>query len=145
LTDGRTVATVCGTVDDADRALAALEPLRPRDAVVVTRSPDRRVQLHQTRQHGFGEGAVAGGSVGVLAGLLVGLPLAAAAAGIAGGGLWSTRDIGIDDNRLRQLGLELEPGQAAACALVSEQTAAEATALLSAYGSRAVTLEIAPA
>ena len=143
MTDGRALASVCAGLPDAEKALAAVAALEPIDAVVVARGADGRVQLHQRHQHGFGEGAVVGGTVGVLAGLLVGLPLVAAVAGIAGGGLWSTRDVGIDDDRLRELGLELGDGQAAVCVLVPEGTAPEAAALLGAYGSRAVTVDLA--
>jgi uncharacterized membrane protein len=53
-----------------------------------------------------------------LAGLVIGFPVAAAAAGLAAGAGFGAFDRGIDDGRMRRLGAGLEPGQAALCALV---------------------------
>src|SRR5260370_960270 len=76
----------------AEEALAAAERLEPRDAVVRSPGADGHVELRQTRQTGIGEGAIAGGTIGLLAGLLVGLPIAAAVIGLAGGGGFGIRD-----------------------------------------------------
>jgi uncharacterized membrane protein len=54
----------------------------------------------------------------MLAGLIVGFPLALPAAGLALGAGAGAFDTGIDDGRMRRLGAELEPGRAALCALV---------------------------
>lgn len=107
-------------VEQAEEALAAAERLEPRDAAIVVRGADDRVQLRQTRQTGIGEGAIAGGTVGLLAGLLVGLPVGIALAGLAAGGGFGLRDTGIPDKRLRALGESLEADQAVLCVLADD-------------------------
>jgi uncharacterized membrane protein len=51
-----------------------------------------------------------------------------------GGGVWASRDTGVSDSRLRELGEKLEPGDALLCALVAPPAAAEVCAALDAYG-----------
>src|SRR5262245_14261976 len=111
---------------EAERALDTLEELQHEsvvsldDAVIVVKTA-RGVKLHQQRQVSIGEGVVAGGVLGVIVGLLIGYPVIAPIAGMLLGvitGLFF--DSGIDDERLRSLGDELEPGQAALCVQVAE-------------------------
>lgn len=112
--------------DEAETALRALEDLaaegslRLADAAVVVKTDAGHVELHQRRDISPGEGAVGGGVAGVLAGLVLGFPLALPAAGAALGAGLGAFDRGIDDGRMRRLGAELEPGQAALCALVDD-------------------------
>jgi uncharacterized membrane protein len=112
--------------EEAEIALRALEglaaegSLRLADAAVVVKTDAGRVELHQRRDISPGEGAVGGGVAGVLAGLLLGFPLAIPVAGAALGAGLGAFDRGIDNARMRRLGDELEPGQAALCALVGE-------------------------
>lgn len=113
------------------------------DAAVVVRTPDGRLELHQTHELSSGEGAVAGGSVGLIIGLLVGGPVAGAFVGIVAGGAWGLRDTGIPDRRLRQLGEDLTSGRAMLCALVGEGLP-EVREALAPYGD-AVEAELSPA
>jgi uncharacterized membrane protein len=112
--------------EDAEVALAALEELgrggvlRLADTAIVVRSAEGRVDLHQRHELAIGEGAVGGGVAGVLAGLLLGIPVAGPIAGLAIGAGIAAIDTGIDDDRMRRLGAELAPGQAAVCALIGE-------------------------
>ena len=111
---------------EAEAALRELETLTAEkaldlaDAAIVVRTDGGRVELHQRRDLSIGEGVVGGGVAGVLAGVVLGFPIAVAAAGIAVGAGFGAFDRGIDDGRMRRLGADLEPGQAALCALVGE-------------------------
>jgi uncharacterized membrane protein len=121
---------------EAERAQDALRGLDAgiHDTVVVTRSESGRVELHQTHQAAAGEGVVAGGAVGFVAGMLLGGPVGGALLGMLGGGVWSARDTGVPDARLRELGESLAPGGALLCALVEEGDAAAAREQLAPYG-----------
>jgi len=93
------------------------------DAVVVTRDPKGKTQLHQavslTRA-----GAVSGGFWGMLIGLLFLNPLLGAAIG-AGAGAISGRftDLGLDDKMMRDIGQSLRPGTSALFVLLRKITA----------------------
>jgi uncharacterized membrane protein len=97
----------------AEGALSALRELdvgkdrSVRDAVVVVRTDRGRIELHQTREIAAGEALVGGGTAGLVAGLLLGVPIVGALAGLAGGTLLGLRDTGIPDSRLRKLGADL--------------------------------------
>jgi len=134
------VAVTLGDADAADAALASLRELASdgvdvRDAAVVRRTPHGRIELQQTRQMAAGEGVVAGGSVGLLAGLLLGLPVVGALVGLLGGVGFGLRDTGIPDRRLRKLGKALAPGAALVAVLVEPAGAARARAALAPYGA----------
>jgi len=92
------------------------------DLVVVERKLDGKIKLHQPSM--AGRGAVGGALWGGLIGLIFFVPLfgmaIGAAAGAAGGAL---SDVGVDDNFMKQLGTELEPGRAAVIVLVRSVTA----------------------
>jgi uncharacterized membrane protein len=77
---------------------------------------------------------VAGGTVGFVAGMLLGGPIGAALLGMLGGGIFASRDTGVSDARLRELGESLTPGRALLCALVGEESAAAAHEALAPYG-----------
>jgi uncharacterized membrane protein len=132
----RLVVVSCATRADAERALEAIRGLDTRilDAAVVTRLASGRVELRQTHQVAAGEGVVAGGTVGFVAGMLLGGPIGGALLGMLGGGVWSARDTGVADARLRELGESLAPGGALLCALVKAGDAAAVREELAAYG-----------
>ena len=69
------------------RVLEAEQDVEVRDAAVVIRTEVGRIELQQTRQIAPGEGIVGGGTVGLVAGLLLGLPVGGALIGLAGGAL----------------------------------------------------------
>lgn len=89
-----------------------------RDAVVVVHTERGRIELEQTRGIAEGDAVVGVGSAGLVAGLLLGIPVGGALLGLAGGALIGLRDSGIPDSRLRELGEELQPGHAVLCVLV---------------------------
>jgi len=92
------------------------------DLVIVERKQDGKVKLHQPSMAGIGAagGALWGGLIGLiffvpLLGMAVG-----AAAGAASGAL---ADSGVDDDFMKRLGTELDPGKAAVIVLVRTVTA----------------------
>jgi uncharacterized membrane protein len=99
------------------------------------RTETGRLDLHQTHQLAAGEGIVAGGSIGLVAGLLLGGPVFGAVVGMGGGGIVGARDTGLDDDRLRELGESLDPGEALVGALVTPRQGDDVRALLARYGA----------
>ena len=96
--------------------------LEIEDIVVVTRSTDGKVVLHQAVNL-TAAGAAGGGLWGALIGLLFLNPLLGAAVG-AGAGALSGRftDIGINDQKMKDIGAALKDGGAAVCVLVRRMT-----------------------
>jgi uncharacterized membrane protein len=87
------------------------------DLVIVERRADGKIKLHQPSL--AGTGAVTGALWGGLIGLIFFMPLLGmaigGAAGAAGGAL---SDYGIDDNFMKELGNELDEGNAALLLLI---------------------------
>jgi uncharacterized membrane protein len=112
--------------ETAERALDCLQALKREhalaleDAAVAVRLESGKVALDQTRQLAAGDGLVAGGSLGLLLGLVLGIPVAGAIAGLSGGGGLAGIDRGIRDESMKQLAETLEPGHAAVFALVKK-------------------------
>jgi uncharacterized membrane protein len=135
------LAVVFETAAAAENALPAVhalgdgEEVSVRDAVVVIRTEGGRIELQQQREIAAGEAIVGVGSAGLVAGLLLGLPVGGALLGLAGGALFGLRDTGIPDDRLRKLGADLQPGQAVLCVLVAEGGIARAREVLGRYGT----------
>jgi uncharacterized membrane protein len=96
--------------------------LEMEDAVVVTKSADGKVALHQAVNM-TAAGAVGGAFWGTLVGLLFLNPLLGMAAG-AGAGALSGKftDIGINDDFMKNIGGHLPNGGAAVCVLVRKMT-----------------------
>jgi uncharacterized membrane protein len=96
--------------------------LEMEDAVVVTKSADGKVMLHQPVNL-TAAGAVGGAFWGTLVGILFLNPLLGMAAG-AGAGALSGKftDIGINDQFMKDMGETLTEGGAAVCVLVRKMT-----------------------
>jgi uncharacterized membrane protein len=93
------------------------------DVVVVTRSADSKVQLHQVANL-TAVGAISGGFWGSLLGMLFFNPLLGAAMGAGAGALsGALSDTGIDDAFMTKLGDTLKPGTAAVFVLLRKFTA----------------------
>jgi uncharacterized membrane protein len=129
VSDARLLAVVYDDRATAEQALGVLLELADagalelKDAAVVVHVRDRSggagsVELHQTRALAAGEGIVGGGTIGLLVGLAVGIPVAGAIVGIAGGAGALAFDTGISDDQMRRVGGELQAGRAALFALV---------------------------
>jgi len=90
------------------------------DIVVAERKADGKVKLHQTQKLGAA-GAAGGALWGGLIGLLFLAPLLGMAVGAASGGMAGAfTDIGVDDDMMKSIGEQLEPGKAAVFALTSQ-------------------------
>jgi uncharacterized membrane protein len=120
------------------RALDEAENVSVHDAAVVVRTAGDRIELEQTREIAPGEGLVGGGTVGLVAGVLLGLPVGGALLGLAGGAAFGLRDTGIPDSRLRELGEDLQPGEALLCVLVDPDATERAREVLNPYGTVSV-------
>jgi uncharacterized membrane protein len=131
----RLIVVSCSSLAEAEDALAGTRELKGvRDAAIVTRTERGRVELRQTHQIAAGEGVVAGGTVGFVAGMLLGGPIGGALLGMLGGGAWASRDTGLPDARLRELGESLTPEGALLCLLVDADAAAGVSEKVAAYG-----------
>jgi uncharacterized membrane protein len=98
----------------ASLRLARRGAIRLDDAAIVTKSPGGKIRIHQTKDTSTGQGAAAGGWVGMFAGLLFMAPLVGAVLGAAVGGIWAKlRDIGISDKQMAEMGETLAEGDAA--------------------------------
>jgi uncharacterized membrane protein len=92
------------------------------DAVVVVRDNKGKVRLRQMFNL-TAAGAVSGGFWGALIGLIFLNPLFGMAIGAAAGAVsGALRDVGIDDNFMKNLGSTLKPGSAALCVLIRQMT-----------------------
>jgi uncharacterized membrane protein len=91
------------------------------DLIVVERRPDGSVKLHQPSA--AGAGAVGGALWGGLIGLIFFVPFFGMAIGAAtGAAAGAMSDYGVDDDFMKQLGAELQPGGAAVIFLVRKVT-----------------------
>jgi uncharacterized membrane protein len=92
------------------------------DAVVVTKSADGKVKLHQAVNL-TAVGALGGTFWGTLVGLIFLNPLLGAAVGAGAGAMsGALSDVGIDDRFMKELGGSLENGGAAVFVLVRKVT-----------------------
>lgn len=97
--------------------------LEMEDAVVVTRDPNGKANLHQAVSL-TAAGAVSGGFWGMLIGLLFLNPLIGALVGAGAGALSGKfQDIGVDDNMMKEVGQSLKPGTSALFVLLRKVTA----------------------
>lgn len=104
---------------EAERFLGTLKGLQEQhliqvdDAAIVTRKPNGNPQIRQAHDL-VGAGALGGAFWGLLFGLLFFIPLIGAAVGAGMGALMGKMgDMGIDDDFMKQVSSQLQPGQAA--------------------------------
>ena len=115
--------------------------LEMEDVVVVTRSADDKVQLHQAANL-TALGAVSGGFWGMFVGLLFLNPLLGAAVGAGAGALsGSFTDTGINDEFMRNLGATLTPGTSAVFILVRKFTTDKVVEQLQAFHAKGHVLQ----
>lgn len=106
------------------------------DVVVVTRSSEGQVQLHQAVNM-TAAGAMGGTLWGTLVGMLFLNPLLGAAVGAGAGALsGALTDLGIPDGFLREVGGTLDGGGAAVAVLLRKFTADRAIGRLEGLGGR---------
>lgn len=106
------------------------------DAVVVTKSADGKVKLHQAVNL-TAVGAVGGTFWGILVGLIFLNPLLGAAAGAGAGAMsGALSDVGVDDRFMKEVGASLENGGAAVFVLVRKVTGDKVLAGLEAFRAK---------
>jgi len=106
----------------ASMRLTSKKHLDLEDAAIVHKDDQSRVRIVQTKDINPSQGAMSGAWWGALAGLLVGGQfLVGAALGAAAGGLFAKlRDLGIDDDEMKQMAEHLQPGESAIFFLVRD-------------------------
>jgi uncharacterized membrane protein len=113
------------TAFDLRAALVKLQKeylLDMEDAVVVTKSADGKVKLHQAVNL-TAVGAVGGTFWGTLVGLIFLNPLLGAAVGAGAGAMsGALSDVGVEDRFMKEVGASLENGGAAVFVLVRKVT-----------------------
>jgi uncharacterized membrane protein len=114
------------------------------DACLVVRRADGSVNIHETSDVTPTQGAWYGAATGLLAGVVLAFPLAGAAVG-AGLGVFAARrhDVGITNDFEQAVADRLEPGKAAAVALVQAEIAPDIEGAARARGAwtKRVTLD----
>ncbi len=107
------------------------------DAVVVE-NKDGKIKLHQaqsTAAAGAAGGALGGGVIGLLfLSPLLGMAIGAGFGALGG----SMADIGVEDNFMREVGQQLEPGHAALFLLVRDMTEDKVIPQLAPYGGKLI-------
>jgi uncharacterized membrane protein len=152
------VAVAFDNEQEADRVLTELNRLQKEylvdlvDAVIAVRPREGNVQLKQSINMvgvGAASGALSGGFWGSLIGLLFLNPLAGfAVGGLVGAGAGalsgSLVDYGIDDNFIRSLGKNLQPGTSALFVLVRKAQPEKVLAELSRFRGRVLRSSLSP-
>jgi uncharacterized membrane protein len=125
------------TAEQVRRTLVEMQKehiIELEDVVVVTRDADGKVKLHQAASLA-GTGAAGGAIWGGLIGLLFLAPLLGMAVGAAtGAATGAMSDVGVDDTFMKELGSQLEGGNAAVIVLVRRSTPDKVLPRISEYG-----------
>ncbi|MBZ9655995.1 DUF1269 domain-containing protein [Phyllobacterium lublinensis] len=104
------------------------------DAVIATKTDAGKIKLNQMVST-TAAGAVSGSFWGLLIGVLFLNPLIGAAVGAASGALGGAlMDVGINDNFMKELAANIQPGNAALFVLVQSMTADKVLKDISGYG-----------
>lgn len=108
------------------------------DAVVAVKNKDGKVKLHQI--HNLpAVGAVSGGFWGLLVGMIFLMPLVGMAVGAASGALGGAlSDVGVNDNFMKQLAANLQPGTSELFVLVRKATPDKVLAELQGSGGKII-------
>ena len=106
------------------------------DAVVAEKRDDGKVKLHQVYNL-TAAGAMSGGFWGTLIGMIFLNPLLGAAAGVTAGAIsGALSDVGINDDFMKKLAGELEPGHSALFVLVRKSTPDKVLEEIKGYGGK---------
>src|SRR5690348_2099394 len=143
---------VVAVFDDADTAWDAVVEAKSsaasgafdiEDACLVARDPDGVVHLRESTDLSPRTAAGYGGVWGLVIGAFIGFPLAAAAGGaVAGAYALRRRDFGITDDFEQTVADRLQPGRAAAIALVERRDAPHFESLATGRGAWVRTVEL---
>jgi uncharacterized membrane protein len=128
---------------EPDVALSVLKTIRQKakeadakleDAVVVYKTHSGEVKIKQTQDVTTGKGARRGVFWGLLAGLILGGPIAGVLWGLGVGSIYGAAvDHGIDDKFLRNVGKWLRPNRSAVLVMVQDEDTERAIAYLETF------------
>ena len=94
--------------------IAGQDIIEIEDAAIIDKDANGKIRLRQSKDINAGQGATSGGLYGSLIGIIggpVGM-IAGGALGATAGGLWGKlRDIGIDDDHMKDMGERIQPGE----------------------------------
>jgi uncharacterized membrane protein len=128
------------TIDEAD------DNLKIVDAVGASKNEKGHIDIEQTHDVTATEGALGGGFVGMIVGVMIAGPVGLAVGALAGGaltGLYARlRDSGINDREIRDLARELQPGQALLFILYEGEVPPQALDTMRAYNAELVHAEL---
>ncbi len=112
------------------------------DDVAIVVHEGNKVKLKESKDMGGGKGAVVGGVIGAVTGLLFppAIPLFTAAGAAIGGLTAKLHDANLPDDTLRTLGEQLGPGSAAIVAVVDEGMVSQAKDALSRMNAKVSTV-----
>jgi uncharacterized membrane protein len=133
----------------ADAALEQLKEAKKEHLInvphvaVLRKDKEGKLHIKEPTDMGAGRGAVIGGVLGGLTGLVFGpIGLAAVGGAAIGGVIARLHDSGFKDERLRQLGESLQPGSSAILAVIEHIWVTELQAELEKAGAEVVTEQL---
>ena len=136
----------------ADEALKALKQAKRaglvgiKDAAVLRRDAKDKIHIKDVRDVGGGKGSVAGGIFGAAIALLTGgtgIILSGAVGALVGGLAAKNIDMGLPNNRLKQLGDSLKPGTSAIVAIIEHRWVNDLEKALAEEGANVMTEALA--
>ncbi len=145
MADTSLIAVAYDTTELAESALEVVRTLNDedvlviRDAAIVVKHDDGRVELRQSRRLSSEDGIASGGAIG----LVLGLALAGALVGLAGGAGFSAPDQGFTDEHVRALGATIARGHAVLFALLAAVDWGRLRQGLAPFGGDVVASEVA--
>lgn len=118
--------------------------IKLEDAVIASRGVGDKVTIEQANPQ-TGKTSLKGGGLGILAGLLLGGPILAAAAGAGIGAIiGSVKDFGLDDHFVKDISDSLKPESSALFLLVKEAKLEELQGRFGNYDARVMTTTLSP-
>lgn len=135
-----------GATESLDELVEARKAglIRIKDAAVLTKDSNSRLNVVDINDKGFGKGALLGGVTGAVVGILAGPVGWATLGGVAIGGLAAKlRDGGFSDERLRSVGEGLQPNSSALIAIIEEDWTDDVARMIEDTGAEIVTDAIA--
>jgi uncharacterized membrane protein len=132
----KVIASTFADADAAGKGLATIAGAlggKLEQGAVVFKTDDGKIKLVESKDMHGGQGAVTGGAIGAVVGILAG-PLGVVAGGALGAGIGGLaaklRDSGFPDAQLKGLGEDLSEGQGAMVALINDDSVDKAQELL---------------
>jgi uncharacterized membrane protein len=115
-----------------------------KQAAVVDKTADGKIKLVESKDMHGGQGALTGGAIGAVVGIIAG-PLGVIGGGAIGAGIGGLtaklRDSGFPDAQLKGLGEDLSPGQGAVVGLIDDDAVEKAEQLLKTVDAQRVVVD----